>query len=561
MEPIKEVSNADISQAFGVSNDEVLTPEARRVYEQKESDGLSFKDCFFEKYLKVVLERWNELHRQKNGEDSNIAPLNQTQLRSLVDYDKGSPDNRVICVYCLADLVFKTAGQRGLEIDLKKLQQGPIEELAPYYEKIKPIREEILQNPDSDIYFLPRVWKKILTKSGSLGQRGDFEKDEFGKLRQYGNFVVGIFNNYRSGDQLELGLALGIAFQTEHPKPIILAACGHAGLWNAEGKDHSSHLYCLQTFSGERMQRKKDGVLIRNHSGQPLMETRCYPAKNYLGATQRLQQIEEGHKYGSTRPKETDEELVKDQSCFALSLDAFTPELDKLVSCPGLSEEQTKDIISEYLSHLTPEQVGAAKVFAGENKGDVAEGKTIGKDHDLGKPPGLGFFGGKPETQETYFSDEYLKKILTPFLFEKVIASPHYRRLICGLIREVESESGFVGEIAKIYCRSAKLFKARNNKEHIYNLWLLRMQNPVDTGQTGKVRERREMNANQTRFWFPIDELFRMPVGGLLGSKYKVNRPYCSFLINLSVFLERYRLAIPEGVKEFQKKLESSQHM
>ena len=545
-------SDAEIFEMAGVPFTDMLSAEARRIYEDKSEDRLALKDVFFEKYLKSVIDRWNDLRREVAGIEVPLS-LTPAQLEVLAGYDHSAPEKKMLCVYCFAKVFFERAVERGFNIDLEKLKKASRDNLSGVQRKLQPIREELLkENPD--VYFLPRRWKKILISDGELGKQGDFEKDkETGEKIEYGNFVLCQFDDHTLGDQLELALALGIDFNKTEPVSIILAGCGQAGNFgeNGGGLDASSHLHCLQIFSGKAIPRKKDGVIVYNRFQRPKLTNLCSMAETYHAAALRLERSKKKREYNSEKPDEIDERSVTDSSSFAFVFNTFSPELDKAVDVCS-SESEIKDVIARHLQALSPAELSNVKMFLGENLGDKAEGKTLGRDGNQGKPPGLGPFGGKPEPDDKNIGFN-LEKILPPIFFKRTQEDVYFRRLIAGLIREVQNESGY--EVVKIYCRIAKISKDKNS--HLYHLWLLRLKYNDEGGQTLPVKERREMNPNQLRFWFPLSEVFKITIGGL-DAPFRMDRIYYSTIKNLMWFIERLGLSIPDGMNDCKKKMENA---
>lgn len=535
-------TDAEIFEMAGLQPSDILMPEARSLYESKAEDGFSFKDVFFEKYLTAALRYWNDL-RFTVAEIQSPLSLTSAQLEILVGYDHAAPREKEACAYCVARVVFEKAAVHGLRIDLEKLKRASRDHLAGVMEKLRPFREEALR--DGSVYFRPRRWKKVL-------EDGSFERNRITKeYKEYGSAVLCEFDDHTIGDQLELALALGIEFPPEGGVRKILFACDHAGNWDHQGRwlDVVTHLYSLQTFSGKMVPRKKNGRIMYGRFRKPQLTNLCLPAETYRNAEKHLARLNER---GSEAPSQIiDAHLVKDHSCFALSFDCLPKELDEKIDACASESEMWK-VISEFFQQFTAEQIGEMKVLLGENLGDKAEGKTLGRDGDRGKPPGMGPFGGKPEPDDKNIG-YHLESLLPPFLYKQTEEDLLFKRLALGFIREVQNESGF--EIAKIYCRVAVIPKGNNS--HLYHLWLVRMKNPVDGGQAVPVKEYREMSMNQTRFWVPIKEAFSMQVGGL-DAAFRRDRVYCGALINLKGFMYRFGLAIPPEVVRFEEKLKNS---
>jgi hypothetical protein len=383
-------------------------------------------------------------------------------------------------------------------------------------------------------------------------ENGSFEKNRIvGRYKEYGNAVLCEFDDHTIGDQLELALALGIEFPPEGGVRKILFACDHAGNWDAHGRwlEASSHLYCLQTFSGKMVPRKKNGRIVYGRFRKPQLTNLCLPAETYRDAEKRLARLSD--RAGETSLHAIDPHLAKDHSCFALSFDCLPEELDERIDA-CTSELEMRRIISEFFEQFTADQIGDMKILLGENLGDKAEGKTLGRDGDRGKPPGIGPFGGKPEPDDKNIGYD-LESLLPPLLCREAEDDPLFKRLVMGFIREVQNESGFA--VAKIYCRVAIVPKQNNS--HLYHLWLVRMKNPVDGGQTVPVKEYREMSMNQMRFWIPLKDVFSLQIGGMDAS-YRRDRVYCSTLINLKQFMQRFGLATPPEVKKFEERLQNS---
>jgi hypothetical protein len=539
--PRRLETDAEIFEMAGLQPSDILTPEARALYESKAEDGFSLKNVFFERYLDAAVRRWNEL-RFTNAEI--LAPLSLTpkQLEVCAGSDATAPREEV-CAYCLAQAVFEMAAAHGLKINLEKLKRASRNRLAGAMEKLRPFREEALKNRNA--HFHPRRWKKVL-------EDGSFEKNKVtGEFKEYGSAVLCEFDDHTIGDQLELALALGIEFPPEGGVRKILFACNHAGNWDAQGKwlEVSTHLYCLQTFSGKMVPRKKNGRIVYGRFRKPQLTNLCLPAEPYRNAEKRLARLNEDVVEGSRRM--IDPHLVKDHSCFALSFDCLPKELDgKIDACA--SELEMRKVISEFFQQFTAEQIGEMKILLGENLGDKAEGKTLGRDGDRGKPPGIGPFGGKPEPDDKNIGYD-LESLLPPLLYRQAEDDPLFKRLVMGFIREVQNESGFA--IAKIYCRVAVIPKGNNS--HLYHLWLVRMKNPVDGGQSVPVKEYREMSMSQMRFWIPLKDVFSMQIGGL-DAAFRRDRVYCGTLINLKEFIHRFGLAVPPEAKKFEEKLNNS---
>ncbi|GEM_PF-2796879 len=611
----RKVTDADIEQMAGVEEVGILAPEARQYYEEEAKDGFSFKNLCFESVLELIVARMREL-------SENLVSLSLKQVKEIVGYDASAPNQKAVCVYRLADLVFKKLAERGLALDVEKLKRAKPEQLKVAIEKLNPVLKPVIAEAmkDEQVYFFPRRWKKVLMKSGALGEPGDFEKDkDTQEDKEYGNFVACEFDDPTLGDQLKLALALGVPFDSDNPEWRVLAACGQQGNrdehgnWKADSQ--RSHLYLLQTFSGKSCIRKKNGQVVKGFGGKPKLTTLCLPAESYDGAVKRLSRIQDRKANWNQR---VDGSSASSHSMFALALDVINDELVKKIwACR--TEEQIKEVISEEFSRFTSEEVSKIKVFAGENLGDKAEGKTRSRDGNDGKPPGLGPFGGKVEPQEwADLRDDDAKRVLPPPYYErwrknaiffeeikplyrealirlcgellkekrkefedpkayyerfswedlrdcdaeKILSREHYeiwrtngvfvRQMKC-LFREVKHESGFVPE--KFLCEVMVVLKGRGS--HEYHLWLVKMQDTTDGGAVAAPKESREMNMNQTRFWWTFDELFQMPVGGLDAAPRK-DRPYPSFLINLSNSIEQFSMAVPAGVEGFKEKLKRS---
>jgi len=536
-------TDAEIFEMAGLQPSDTLTPEARALYESKAEDGFSLKDVFFEKYLNAAVRRWNDL-RFTVAEIQAPLSITLKQLEVLAGYDLTAPRQKEVCVYCLASMVFDKAAASGLKIDLVKLKRASRDRLAVVMERLQPFREEALQDPS--VYFRPRRWKRVL-------EDGSFEKNRItGEYKEYGNAVLCEFDDHAIGDQLELALALGIHFPAEGGVRKVLFACDHAGNWDARGRwsDVYTHLYCLQIFSGKMIPRKKDGRVVYGRFRRPQLTHLCLPAESYRNAEKRLARLSERVTESSSVPV-IDARLVKDHSCFALSFDCLPKELDEKINACA-SEAEMRKVISDFFEQFTAEQIREMKILLGENLGDKAEGKTLGRDGDRGKPPGMGPFGGKPEPDDKNIGYD-LESLLPPLLYRQTIDDPLFKRLALGLIREVQNESGFA--IAKIYCRVAIVPKGNNS--HLYHLWLVRMKNPVDGGQSVPVKEYREMSMNQMRFWIPVKDIFSMQVGGLDGP-FRRDRVYCGTLMNVKGFFHRFGVAIPPEVRAFEEKLENS---
>ncbi|MDE2001243.1 MAG: hypothetical protein KGI60_01595 [Patescibacteria group bacterium] len=273
-------------------------------------------------------------------------------------------------------------------------------------------------------------------------------------------------------------------------------------------------------------------------------------AQTYEAAQKTLEILQSRNKNQSAKPKELDEKSIGSQSCFTLSFDCLTEELDKQVNA-CTNELEIFQMISKFFQRFTPQQMGEVKIFLGENLGDVAEGKKAKGADDRGKPAGLGPFGGKPEDDDVNIYHDF-KKLVSRVLHEWITRDGFFKRLVNGAIRECQNESGF--EVAQVYARVARIEKRRDDVPHIYNLWLARMKSPHDGGQTMALKERREMNPNQKRFWIPLSEFFNMPTTGQ-GGLERCDRPYVSTQVNAAYFIRRFDLPIPPGMVECEARL------
>ena len=546
-EPIRAVTDGDIQQAFGEGQQDILSEEAKDFLEKGKFQEIITQD----KYWELIWGRRNQ------------SQISIEVLREYADYDSSIPADvwRVCSVHPTKEV------QKNLTVDWKEIAiryeelRGLLEkyntpgsrngwrrdDYAQFFENINRLNKELSALAKNSDYLKLKVetlaLKEKILKTNAA-QEFSFVPRFYHRIRtrEEDGQLVGDIVLRKDGSKLKIGSFVAIKVESEnqlHPIPFLL------------GLELGWHILpvcpeCVDELRNVFFDYKK---ALNRRTNRESLEWDLLPAQTYEDAVARRDYLEKRSEYNSDRPEEVDERNIQDQSCFGLSLDVFTPELDKeLDLCE--TERDVYGVVSKFLQKFGSEEINNLKVFLGENLGDLAEGKTMGKDGDRGKHAGLGPFGGKPEPEEEPIPDDTLRKLLPKCLYDRAMADSFYKRLIWGLVREMQNESGF--KIAKIYCRVAVIPKAQNT--HFYHLWLVRMENSTDTGQTLPVKERREMNANQIRFWIPISELMQMKVSKFEGEE-DCRLPYLNTLKNIINFFKRFSIASPAGMAECEERL------
>ncbi|MDO8430045.1 MAG: hypothetical protein Q7S73_01600 [bacterium] len=548
-EPIRAVTDGDIQTAFGEGQQDILSEEAKDFLEKGNFQEFINQKGYFELIWKrrnqsqITLESLGEFCGHDSSIPANVQPVCSVHLARKIQEELESN---------FSGLPSPVYQYKGLE-DLLKEFSGPNRQTwlrnnyIEFYQKIDAwkkelahlaktmdlgkvcpailgIKEKLLKSDEVEEFsFAPRFYYRIRTREEDGQLAGDIVARKGGSKLKIGSFILIRVDSETQLFKIPFFLGLELGYH-------ILPVCPE----------------CTEELRNTFFNYKK---VQDRRTGRESLRWDLLPAQTYEDAVKRREYLEKRSEYNSDKPEEIDERNIHDQSCFGLSVDVFTPELDKeLDLCE--TERDIYGVISRFLQKFNQEEINNLKVFLGENLGDLAEGKTMGQDGDRGKHAGLGPFGGKPEPKEEPIPDSGLRKLLPKCLYDKAMADSFYKRLIWGLVREMQNESGF--EIAKIYCRVTRIPKANNT--HFYHLWLVRMKNPTDTGQTLPVKERREMNANQMRFWIPFIELFQMKVSKFEGEE-DCRLPYLNTLKNIINFFQRFSVTPPDGMAECEDRL------